>query len=123
MKAELKGPYMRVRCVPPAGYATSILGHFFPCLTLLSWRPIHFGEDRPMAGTRARAVLHCVRQLLAGYDSAGGDDRRLLERFARERDEAAFAAVVRRHGPLVLGVCRRVLPSADDADDAFQATF
>jgi RNA polymerase sigma factor (sigma-70 family) len=50
-------------------------------------------------------------------------DEQLLEAFVRHRDEAAFTALMRRHGPMVLGVCRRVLRHADDADDAFQATF
>jgi RNA polymerase sigma factor (sigma-70 family) len=50
-------------------------------------------------------------------------DSSLLARFAAERDEAAFAALVARHGPMVLGVCRRVLHDAYDADDVFQATF
>jgi RNA polymerase sigma-70 factor (ECF subfamily) len=50
-------------------------------------------------------------------------DGQLLERFIAARDEAAFAAIMGRHGPMVRRVCRRVLPSHDDAEDAFQATF
>src|SRR5947208_3311556 len=50
-------------------------------------------------------------------------DADLLARFVETRDEAAFAELLRRHGPVVLGVCRRVLADPHAADDAFQAVF
>jgi RNA polymerase sigma-70 factor (ECF subfamily) len=53
----------------------------------------------------------------------GPSDRELLERFTRGRDEEAFATLVHRYGPLVLGVCRRILGNWEDAQDAFQVTF
>lgn len=50
-------------------------------------------------------------------------DTQLLKRFAQQKDQTAFTALVKRHGPMVLAVCRRVLHDSHDADDAFQATF
>src|SRR5262245_14906093 len=50
-------------------------------------------------------------------------DAELLRRYAAGRDDEAFALLLRRHGPTVLGVCRRALGPTPDADDAFQATF
>jgi RNA polymerase sigma factor (sigma-70 family) len=56
-------------------------------------------------------------------EQAGPSDRLLVERFVANRDEAAFELLVWRHGPLVLGTCRRLLRHEQDAEDAFQATF
>ena len=55
--------------------------------------------------------------------AAGASDRELLRRLARGSDEEAFAEIVRRHGPLVMGVCRRVLGRGHEVEDAFQAAF
>jgi RNA polymerase sigma factor (sigma-70 family) len=66
-----------------------------------------------------------VRRLheAARLPHTGLSDRELLTRFATAHDEAAFRALVDRHGPLVLGVCRRLLRQEQDAEDVFQATF
>jgi RNA polymerase sigma factor (sigma-70 family) len=67
-------------------------------------------------------VLQHVHRLAAARPAEAADEQ-LLRRFVRDRDEAAFAALVQRHGPMVLGVCRRVLRHAQDAEDACQAAF
>src|SRR5262245_44299588 len=68
-------------------------------------------------------MLGGLHRLLAPPEAARHSDAALLRRFAREQDGAAFALLVARHGPLVLGVCRRWLRRAEDVEDAFQATF
>src|SRR5947209_20190121 len=71
----------------------------------------------------AHRLLREVRRFAAAARPEDDPDRTLLERFCRSRDELAFTELVRRHGPMVLGVCRRILRHAADADDAFQAVF
>ena len=74
-----------------------------------------------MPATPAR-LLHHLRRLTAGRPP-GPADAELLVRFVTARDGEAFAALVGRHGPLVWGVCRRLLADPRDAEDAFQAAF
>jgi RNA polymerase sigma factor (sigma-70 family) len=73
--------------------------------------------------TAQAALLRHIHQLAGTGNADPLGDRELLRRFAAGRDEAAFAALVRRHGPMVLSVCRRTLHRPQDVEDAFQATF
>jgi RNA polymerase sigma factor (sigma-70 family) len=68
-------------------------------------------------------ILHHVRRMALLQAANGPTDAELLELFLNRRDEAAFEALLRRHAPMVLGVCRRVLRHPQDAEDACQATF
>jgi RNA polymerase sigma factor (sigma-70 family) len=76
-----------------------------------------------MNGARAATVLRYLRRLGGAQAARAAADADLLERFVACREETAFIEIVRRHGPMVLGVCQRLLPNPHDAEDAFQATF
>src|SRR5581483_371715 len=76
-----------------------------------------------MTNHSTHTVLHKFRGFLVTSDLAGLSDAQLIEDYRSRNDQAAFAALVRRHGPMVLAVCRRVLHNPQDAEDAFQATF
>src|SRR5437588_11978129 len=68
-------------------------------------------------------VVQYLRSAALRQDASGLTDGQLLKWFVERRDEVAFEVLLRRHGPMVLGVCRRVLHNDHDAEEAFQATF
>ena len=70
-----------------------------------------------------KSVVCYLRKVARRQACEDRTDGQLLEAFLAVRDEAAFETLLRRHGPMVLGVCRRILRNPDDAEDAFQATF
>src|SRR4051812_33075389 len=76
-----------------------------------------------MSGGTADNLREQLRSFMAAEQTRRLTDRDLLEQFARDRDETAFAVLLRRHGAMVLRVCRGILGHEQDAEDAFQATF
>ena len=79
-------------------------------------------KGRAMTSSPLSEVMQQLRRVMLLRDGAGLTDGQLLTDYLSRRDEAAFTALVRRHGPMVWGVCRRLL-NHHDAEDAFQATF
>jgi RNA polymerase sigma factor (sigma-70 family) len=73
--------------------------------------------------TQISEVVRHLRRAVLRQEEDGLTDGQLLGRFIEQRGEAAVAALVRRHGPMVWGTVRRILPNHHDAEDAFQATF
>jgi RNA polymerase sigma factor (sigma-70 family) len=69
------------------------------------------------------AFVRQIHRLLGEHQARLQTDAELLARFVEHDDEVAFTELVRRHGPLVLGVCKRALGNVTDAEDVFQATF
>ncbi len=76
-----------------------------------------------MGNSRMKVPNRDLETLFRIGAGGGLSDDKLLERFAADRDEAVFEALLVRHGPMVWGVCRRILRDPNDAEDAFQATF
>ncbi len=76
-----------------------------------------------MRGPFSGALIHQLERLFQHGTAIGLTEGQLLERFVGCNDEAAFEALIARHGPMVLGVCRQFLRDPNDVDDAFQATF
>ena len=79
-----------------------------------------------MAQGASSFAVRQIGSLFDGGSVVGLSDRRLLDRFNARRDaagEAAFAALVARHGPMVVNVCRQILGDHQHAEDAFQAVF
>jgi len=75
------------------------------------------------AAARMNRLIQHIRAGLPDPRETEQTDGQLLERYIARREEAAFAALVQRHAPMVWGVCRRVVPGHQEAEDAFQATF
>src|SRR5262249_49892677 len=76
-----------------------------------------------MATGQLSDVIRHLRRAALRQDGCGMTDGQLFEGFVTRQDETAFEPLVRRHGPMVLDVCRRVLGNHHDAEDAFQASF
>src|SRR6516165_7631761 len=76
-----------------------------------------------MPTSQMSEVLQLLGRAMPLHDGAGPTDAQLLRDYISRRDRAALTALVRRHGPMVWGVCRRLLRNHHDAEDAFQATF
>jgi len=76
-----------------------------------------------MSSGQLSTVIRFLHALVAPRADHEATDSHLLKRFATQRDETAFTALLQRHGPMVWGVCERVLRDSHDAEDAFQATF
>src|SRR5918998_774306 len=85
--------------------------------TAILWGPV------VMISEQRASMAEGLQQLFGAGTLTALSEGQLLERFLARGDEGAFEAILRRHGPMVLGVCRRLLADPHDVEDAFQATF
>jgi sigma-70-like protein len=76
-----------------------------------------------MINERLGSVMDCIPVWADGQTGPEVSDAQLVEQFAAERNEGAFAHLMKRHGNMVFGTCRRVAGNFQDAEDAFQVTF
>jgi RNA polymerase sigma factor (sigma-70 family) len=76
-----------------------------------------------MAGEQAGPIVRYLRKIVTDPQSDKQSDRQLLQKFLSRQDEVAFAALVRRHGSMVMAVCQSILHHEQDSQDASQATF
>src|SRR5215813_2534383 len=76
-----------------------------------------------MAGDQPHRLTRYLRNLAASTRTRDAPDHELMAQFVANRDDLALTTLVRRHGPMVYNLCRRVLRNEQDAEDAFQATF
>src|SRR5271170_819954 len=76
-----------------------------------------------MATNRMSKVIHQLRSAAMRWEAVDLTDGQLLDAFVKRREQAALEVLVRRHGPMIWSVCRRILLNHHDAEDAFQATF
>ncbi len=76
-----------------------------------------------MATRQINSVLQYIRRLAEGREASPWTDQQLLDRFINKKEEAAFAGLVQRHGPMILALGWRILRNREDAEDIFQAAF
>src|SRR5262249_28098962 len=115
-------------CNGPPGYRLDAAAVRVPVSNFALHRGLYLvttsdGRVRHMAKAQLSGILRHLGELRETHAVAEASDAELLGRFADRHEEAAFAGLLRRHGPMVWAVSRRVLPAVQDAEDVFQAAF